>query len=77
MEDPRKKTPKLKLIYSSKLQSEPLTDHDINLNRLDALIDSLAMYENDEDGLNFMLATALVDLIKAKQMYLAWVDEEY
>ena len=63
----------LKIIYSDHLQVDPLSDHDTNLNRLDALINSMSQYECDEDSLNFMLSSCVTDLIKVKLLYLAWI----
>ena len=68
----------LKLLGEGEFISEPLGDHDINLNRLDSLVNSMALYENDEDDpYHFLLREAIIQVIKAKQMYLAWLNEEY
>lgn len=68
---------KLTLVTDGQSQREPLDDHEINLNRFDSLINSIAQYEDPEDPYYFLLATTLVELIKAKHMYLAWQSEEY
>ena len=71
------KTSHLTLIHSNKLCDQPLGDHDINLNRIDALINSIFEYQDDENDYNFLLSEALISFIKAKQMYVAWIEEEY
>lgn len=58
------------------LRNDPLDDHEINLNRFDALIDSLSSYEDPDSPYYYLMATVLVDIIKAKHIYLAWIDEE-
>ena len=68
---------RLKLVENGHSPREPLDEHEINLNRIDALINSIASYEDPEDPYYFLLANALVDLVKAKHMYLAWQDEEF
>ena len=68
---------RLILVTEDHESREPLDDHEINLNRFDSLIDSIAQYEDPEDPYYFLLATTLTELIKAKHMYLAWRDEEY
>lgn len=56
---------------------EPLDDHEINLNRIDALLNNLVVYENPEDPYYFLLATSISELVKAKHLYLAWLAEEF
>lgn len=77
MKDHKKEQNHLSLVSHYKLQDEELTDHDINLNRINALIDSLLEYDNPEDGSNFLLHESIIGIIKAKQMYLAWLEDEY
>lgn len=69
---------KLTLISNEQFRpNDPLSEHDINLNRIDALINSLASYEDVEDPYYFLMASAIVDLVKVKHMYLAWIGEEF
>ena len=68
---------RLKLVSEEHEPLEPLDDHEINLHRFDALINSIAQYEDPEDPYYFLLANTIVDLVKAKHMYLAWQSEEF
>lgn len=54
-----------------------LTDTEINLMRIDSLINNLIEYDNEECSYNFLLANALNKLLEAKMLYVAWSEEEY
>lgn len=67
----------LKLVTEEHEPLEPLDDHEINLNRIDCLINSIADYENpSEDPYYYLIAQSIVDLVKVKHLYLAWLSEE-
>lgn len=66
-----------KLLTSFRLHTNPLSPEDINLNRLDALIDELIQLEDEEDPYCDLIKNAVIKLISAKHLYLAWIDEEY
>jgi len=68
---------KLYLVTENHEQPEPLDDHEINLNRIDSTIETMSCYEDMEDPYYFLLASAMLDIIKAKHLYLAWVEEQY
>lgn len=68
---------RLKLVTEDHDPLELLDDHDINLHRIDCLINSIASYENpEEDPFYYLIAQSIVDLVKVKHMYIAWISEE-
>ncbi len=57
---------------------EPYNDHEIAINRFDSLIKQLEACAGAYDsGWDWAIQQSLNDLIKAKQLYLVWVDESY
>lgn len=68
---------RLTLVTDDQKPHEPLDDHEININRIDSLINSLAEYEDPESPYYFLIANAIIEVVKAKYLYLAWLDEEF
>ena len=68
---------KLYLVTEDHEPPDLRTIHDINLERIDLIINSFSDYEDSQDHYYFIYLDTITNLIKAKQMYIAWLYEEY